>query len=84
MNIIRLFTRHGEYCVDADELNRGINGNRALTIYTRGGQKKSLYARTHRERMQAEWGVHPANLFATKKLAMANWERILIERQGEH
>lgn len=76
MNIIKLFTAHGAIYVDSAQLA----GKRTiLTIYTARGKKLSDSARTHQERIDAGFGVHRDNLYASPELAEAAYERIIAD-----
>ena len=74
MNLVKQYTCNGPMWVDADQLAYRTH---RLTIYTSRGNRKSDVAKTKEERERAEFGVHPANLFATLAEAMENRERIL-------
>jgi hypothetical protein len=76
MNLVRLFTHKGVIYVDSDELARGRT---ILRIYTARGNKLSETARTERERETAGFGVHRENLYASPKLAKADYERIIAD-----
>jgi hypothetical protein len=76
MNLIKLYTCHAPIFIDSDELAKGRT---LLRIYNSRGGIKSDTARTHDERMKAGFGVHRNNLFATRKLAIENRERVLKE-----
>ena len=69
---IRLFTVYGDPVIVARrdwEVSR-----RLLPIYDRNGYRKSITARTNKERQRAANGVHRANLFTTLNEAIAAYE----------
>ena len=69
---IRLFTVYGDPVIVA---RRDWEGSRRLLpIYDRNGYRKSITARTAKERQRAANGVHRANLFTTLNEANAAYE----------
>ena len=69
---IRLFTVYGDPVIVA---RRDWEGSRRLLpIYARNGYRKSITARTAKERQRAANGVHRANLFTTLNAAIAAYE----------
>lgn len=69
---IRLFTVYGDPVIVA---RRDWEGSRRLLpIYDRNGYRKSITARTNKERQRAANGVHRANLFTTLNEAIAAYE----------
>lgn len=69
---IRLFTVYGESVVVACRDWEG--SRRLLPIYDRNGNRKSITARTAKERQRAANGVHRANLYTTLAAAIAAYE----------
>lgn len=81
MNLLKLFTAHGEVYVDAAQL---ADTERALlTLYTVKGNRLADVGRTKAIREKAEFGVHRDNLFATREHADKETDRILRELFGE-
>ena len=82
-NLVKLFSRHGAVYIDTEELSRcGLDhaGNtRLMKIYTNRGVWLCKTAK-YREKHHAGWiydgMIHPANVFASEKLAMADSARI--------
>ena len=69
---IRLFTVYGDPVIVA---RRDWEGSRRLLpIYDRNGYRKSITARTVKERQRAVNGVHRANLFTTLNAAITAYE----------
>ena len=69
---IRLFTVYGDPVIVA---RRDWEGSRRLLpVYDRNGYRKSITARTAKERQRAANGVHRANLFTTLNAAITAYE----------
>jgi len=76
MNLIKLFTHHGEARVDAKDL---ANPNKTIIpMYNRKGER---YESWNSDRMQ-DCGVHKANLYASRKHAKADYDRMFTEMFG--
>ena len=79
---IRLFTIYGDPVVVA---RRDWEGSRRLLpIYDRNGYRKSITARTAKERLRASNGVHRASLFTTLNAAItANEEQFAMFKRSQ-
>jgi hypothetical protein len=79
MNLVKLYTHNGAIMIDTAQL---ASGRRLLTIYNLRGRKLSDSAKTEKERIQAGYGVHRENLFASAKLAAAHRDAIYADMRA--
>lgn len=76
LNLVKLYTHNGAIMIDTAQL---ASGKRLLTIYNLRGRKASDAAKTEAARIQAGYGVHRENLFASPKLAAAHRDAIYAD-----
>lgn len=77
MNLVKLYTIHGPLWVDTGQFNQ--SWRRCLTIYTSHGNRAEFTAKTEADRQRVMWGVHRDNLFASRQLAEAQYQRITAD-----
>ena len=75
-NLVKLYTHNGAVWIDTDQFN---SRKHCLTIYTQSGKRLSDAGRTKEIRESSSYGVHPDNLYGSKKHAEA--DRARIERE---
>lgn len=79
MNIVKLYTHNQTFFVNVNNLHRFSDNSserKILTILDQNGNPKKGKNAAETEKLSC--GVHVDNLFASKKLAIANRERIKI------